>query len=183
MSVPALDRESVSGELFSRFFFLFSRIFLRDFRPLFLVFSVGLRMLRMAGHSLGVSIYRNPEPYPDHRIITKGVRDSYLRNPNAHGRPFTYIRAPRQQLKHLWPNFLERETREKKRENCSPANPIPIQPRYAHALRIVADTNQPLTRAPTRTSCGEAGSEDSWLRLLSGSDRSKPTVHPNRQSM
>ena len=76
--------------------------------------------------------------------------------------------SPRQQLKHLWPNFLERETREKKRENCSPANPIPIQPRYAHALRIVADTNQPLTRAPTRTPCGEAGSEDSWLRVAHG---------------
>ena len=33
-------------------------------------------------------------------------------------------------------------------------------------LRIVADTNQPLTRAPTRTPCGQAGSEDSWLRVL-----------------
>ena len=75
--------------------------------------------------------------------------------------------------------ILERKTREK----SSPANPILNQPRYAHVLRIVADTNQPLTRAPTRTPCGEAGSEDSWLRLLSGSDKSKPTVRPNRQSM
>ena len=86
-------------------------------------------------------------------------------------------------LFYLWLNFLERENKREKREKSSPANLIPIQPRYAHALRIVADTNQPLTRAPTRTPCGEAGSEDSWLRLLSGSDKSKPTVRPNRQSM
>ena len=52
------------------------------------------------------------------------------------------------------------------REKSSPANPIPNQPRCAHVLRIAVDTNQPLTRAPTRTPCGEAGSEDSWLRVL-----------------
>ena len=33
-------------------------------------------------------------------------------------------------------------------------------------LRIAAVLNQPLTRTPTRTPCGEAGSEDSWLRVL-----------------
>ena len=70
--------------------------------------------------------------------------------------------------------ILERESvaeisrekiREKKREKSSPAKPILIQPRYTHVLRIAADTNQPSTRAPTRTPCGEAGSEDSWLRV------------------
>ena len=79
--------------------------------------------------------------------------------------------------------ILERKIREKGERIVLPLNPIPIQPRYAHALRIVADINQPLTCAPTRTPCGEAGSEDSWLRLLLGSDKSKPTVRPNRQSM
>ena len=59
-----------------------------------------------------------------------------------------------------------RETREKKRENRSPAKPFPNQRRCAHVLRIAAVLNQPLTRTPTRTPCGEAGSEDSWLRVL-----------------
>ena len=69
--------------------------------------------------------------------------------------------------------FLERENQKlaenslaQIREKSSPANPIPNQPRCAHVLRIAADTNQPLTRAPTRTPCGEAGSEGSWLRVL-----------------
>ena len=119
----------------------------------------------------------------DYRIITKGARDSYLRNPSTLGRPLEWRDSPWQQAFYLWPNFLERETSEKKRENRSPANPIPIQPRYAHALRIVADTNQPLTRAPTRTPCGEAGSEGSWLRVLGRPTKSKPTVRPNRQPM
>ena len=86
--------------------------------------------------------------------------------------------------------ILERESvaeisREKIREKSErivlPLNPIPNQRRCAHVLRIAAVLNQPLTRTPTRTPCGEAGSEDSWLRLLSGSDKSKPTVRPNRQ--
>ena len=71
-----------------------------------------------------------------------------------------------------------RETREKKRENCSPANPIPNQRRCAHVLRIAAVLNQPLTRTPMRTPCGEAGSEDSWLRVARGIQQSLPTESP-----
>ena len=81
--------------------------------------------------------------------------------------------------------FLEREnaernSREKEREKSSPAIPILNQRRCAHVLRIAAVLNQPLTRAPTRTPCGEAGSEDSWLRLLSGSNQSCSEDRPNR---
>ena len=67
-----------------------------------------------------------------------------------------------------WPKFLVRETRGKIREKSSPVNPFPNQRRCAHVLRIAAVLNQPLTRAPTRTPCGEAGSEDSWLRVAHG---------------
>ena len=63
-------------------------------------------------------------------------------------------------------NSRERNQREKARELFSRINPIPNQRRCAHVLRIAAVLNQPLTRTPTRTPCGEAGSEDSWLRVL-----------------
>ena len=72
----------------------------------------------------------------------------------------------------VWEN-LERESLgriflEPKTERIVLPKPFPNQPRCAHVLRIAADTNQPLTRAPTRTPCGETGSEDSWLRVLGG---------------
>ena len=71
-----------------------------------------------------------------------------------------------QQAIKLWPKFPRGKIREKSERKVLPLNPIPNQPRCAYVLRIAADTNQPLTRAPTRTPCGEAGSEDSWLRVL-----------------
>ena len=54
------------------------------------------------------------------------------------------------------------------REKSSPAKPFPNQRHCPHVLRIAAVLNQPLTRTPTRTPCGEASSEDSWLRVAQG---------------
>ena len=61
----------------------------------------------------------------------------------------------------------ERKLREKPREKFS-RNQFPIQPRCAHVLRIASDLKSPKTRAPTRTPCGETGSEGSWLRVARG---------------
>ena len=78
--------------------------------------------------------------------LTLRVWDSYLRNPNTQGRPFK-LNLVKNNLTaenfKPWPKFLVRETREKKRENRSPANPIPNQPRYAQTLRSVAVLNLP----------------------------------------
>ena len=81
------------------------------------------------------------------------------------GQPTTRI-APRQQAPYLVAEILVRETREKSERIVLPLNPIPNQRRCAHVLRITTVLNQPLTRAPTRTPCGEAGSKGSWLRVL-----------------
>ena len=88
--------------------------------------------------------------------------------------------SPRQQGIQALVEILVRENKREKREKVLPLNPIPNQRRCAHVLRIAAVLNQPLTRAPTRTPCGEAGSEDSWLRLLSGSNQSCSEDRPNR---
>ena len=66
--------------------------------------------------------------------------------------------------------------KERKREKFSPDSQI--QPRCAHVLRIASDLKSPKTRAPTRTPCGETGSEGSWLRVARGPTSScQPNLH------
>ena len=62
-------RNQISGELFSRFFFLFSLSDFGEFSATRFLFAVGFLCSRMAGHCLGISIYRNPEPYHNYPII------------------------------------------------------------------------------------------------------------------
>ena len=109
----------------------------------------------------------------------EGLGIPIYRNPKHHGWPFNTLRErinTRQQAFSLWPKFPRGKIREKKRENCSPANLIPNQRRCAHVLRIAAVLNLPLTRTPTRTPCGEAGSEDSWLRVARKSNLVPPII-------
>ena len=104
-----------------------------------------------------------------------------LKETLQHGRPFKRTLREKKKKSHGKTRVVaEKILAQKPREKSSPLNPIPIQRRCAHVLSIAAVLNQPLTRAPTRTPCGEAGSEDSWLRLLSGSNQSCLEDRPNR---
>ena len=65
----------------------------------------------------------------------------------------------------------EREKRKKTERKVLPKlipNPIPVR----SCAENRTGPKSPTTRAPTRTPSGETGPEDSWLRLLSGSDQS-----------
>ena len=77
--------------------------------------------------------------------LTLRVWDSYLRNPNTHGRPsnWTRKREPTATSVLLVAEFSRVRKLERKREKSSPANLITNQPRYAHALRSVAVLNLP----------------------------------------
>ena len=71
---------------------------------------------------------------------------------------------------------VKNREKEKKRSKKSSQTDSQSKPRCAHVLRIAADLNQPLTRVPTHTPCGETGSEDSWLRIPQRSNLVPPTI-------
>ena len=107
MSTPGLDRES--GENFSLFFFLsfLSLSALENFRPHLCKIRGAFWKLELNWPAMyaRVSLNRNPEPYPDYRIIG----NSNLNSRSSDDRDKTRDKARDFYLKkpeHTWPAIL-----------------------------------------------------------------------------